>query len=131
MYKRIKLMAFALMASMAVANAQTTAPAWPQLKTFHSYMAATFHPAEEGNFGPLKSKADSLLIAAKLWQASPIPSNYKTEETHAALKKLVKQCESVNKAVIKKSPDEELKKEITEAHEIFHHIVGECKKEVE
>ena len=131
MYKRIKLMVVALMANIVIANAQTAAPAWPQMKTFHSYMAATFHPAEEGNFGPLKSKSDSLLIVAKLWQDSPIPSNYKNEETKTALKKLVKQCESVNKAVIKKSPDEELKKEITEAHEIFHHIVGECKKEVE
>lgn len=127
MNKQIKLIVIALIATASITVAQTTQPAWPQLKTFHSFMSSTFHPAEDGDFAPLKVKADSLLIVAKLWQASPIPSNYKPVETKAALEKLVKQCRIVNKAVKEDADDDELKKMITEAHDIFHKIVGECK----
>ncbi len=108
--------------------AQTKLAVWPQMKTFHSYMAATFHPAEEGNLQPLREKADSLYNAAKNWQASAIPSNYKPTETSAALTKLVKQCASVKKYVDAKMSDKDLTHLITEAHEIFHNIAGECKK---
>ena len=108
--------------------AQKKKAVWPQMKTFHSYMAATFHPAEEGNLQPLKEKADSLYNAAKNWQASAIPSNYKPTETTAALKKLVKQCASIKKYVDAKMSDKDLTHLITEAHEIFHNIAGECKK---
>ena len=111
-----------------IGTAQTKAAVWPQMKTFHSYMAATFHPAEEGNLQPLREKADSLYNAAKNWQASAIPSNYKPTETSAALTKLVKQCASVKKYVDAKMSDKDLTHLITEAHEIFHNIAGECKK---
>ncbi len=109
--------------------AQSDQPAWPELKTFHSFMAGTFHPAEEGNLAPLKAKADSLLVASGKWQASPIPANYKPTETRAALAKLVKQCGIISNAVKKNATDTELNKMITKAHEIFHKIVGECRKE--
>ena len=108
--------------------AQTATKGWPQMKAFHSFMAASFHPTEEGNFAPLKAKADSLFITAQLWQASPIPSNYKPDETKAALAKLVTQCGEINKSVKANATDAALTKMITDAHDTFHHIVGECKK---
>ena len=108
--------------------AQTKNAVWPEMKTFHLYMAATFHPAEDGNLQPLREKADSLYNAAKIWQASAIPSNYKPTETAVALKKLVKQCASIKKYVGANMSDKDLTHLITEAHEIFHNIAGECKK---
>ena len=107
---------------------QTKFAPWPEMETFHSFMAATFHPADEGNLKPLREKADSLYYAAKNWQASTIPYNYKPTETAAALKKLVKQCASIKKYVGANMSDKDLTHLITEAHEIFHNITGECKK---
>ncbi len=108
--------------------AQETKASWPEMKTFHSFMAATFHPAEDGNLVPLRQKADSLYITARAWQASVIPGNFKPAETIAALKKLVAKCAGIKKATGAKIDDQALTIMITEAHEIFHHIVGECMK---
>jgi hypothetical protein len=91
-------------------------------------MSASFHPTEEGNFAPLKERADSLFTAAKQWQASAIPAEYKTKETKTALKQLVKVCKDIKKAVTANAGDEELKKKITGAHDVFHTIVKDCKK---
>jgi hypothetical protein len=112
----------------AACFAQNKKPSWQEMKTFHSFMASTFHPAEEGNLDPLKAKADSLLITAQLWNQSAIPSNFKPEETKAELTKLVAQCNIVKEAVAAKKDDKELTKLITQAHDIFHKIVGECRK---
>lgn len=108
--------------------AQTKKAAWPEMKTFHSFMAATFHPSEDGNLAPLKQKADSLAVVAKMWQASAIPSNYKPAETKSALENLVAKTIDINNAVAANKSDADLKKLIADAHDIFHHIAGECKK---
>lgn len=102
--------------------------AWSEMKNFHRFMSTTFHPSEEGNLKPLRMKADSLLIAAELWQKSSIPADFKAKETTAALKDLVEKCAFISKKVKEDASDEELKKLIGDAHEVFHHIVGECRK---
>jgi hypothetical protein len=113
----------------AVSNAQAKKPVWPEMKTFHSFMSSSFHPAEEGNVAPLKAKADSLYITAMQWEASAIPASFKPEETKVQLKKLVKQCATLKKAVSSKSiDDKQLIAMISEAHDTFHTIVGECRK---
>lgn len=129
MKTKIISLAILLMAFMPATQAQNNnKPVWKELKTFHGFMSSSFHPAEEGNFAPLRQKADSLLIAAKNWLASPIPADFKPVETKAALKKLVAQCTRVKKEVDNKAVDEVLMKNITEAHNVFHTIVGECRK---
>lgn len=128
MNRKIKLLAIALLAMVSMAMAQKAKPTWAEMKTFHSFMSSTFHPAEEGNFAPLKAKADSLLIAAELWQASPIPSDFKPVETKAALEKLVVECKAIKKAVNAGKANEQLFTMITGAHDTFHTIVGECRK---
>ena len=125
----VRLVVIMLAMIPAISFAQTAKPApWAEAKAFHSLMSKTFHPSEEGNFAPLKEKADSLLIAAKAWQASKIPDNYKPEETKLTLDKLVQQCTLISGAVAAKAADEKLKVLIADAHDIFHKIVGECKK---
>jgi len=126
---RLAVVMLAMIPAMSFAQTgkATTAP-WAELKAFHALMSKTFHPSEEGNFAPLKAKADSLLIAAKAWQASKIPADYKPEETQETLAKLVKQCNLIAGAVAAKADDVKLKVLIADAHDIFHKIVGECKK---
>lgn len=126
---KLKLTALAIVAFVAAVSAQTKPAPWPQLKNFHHFMSTSFHPAEEGNFAPLKQKADSMLIAAKDWQAAAIPAGFKPKETKEALVKLVKQCTEIKAAVDNKASDAELKKQITAAHDVFHTIVKECRDE--
>jgi hypothetical protein len=128
MKKSIKLLVLLMAALPAFCFAQEKKSNWPQMKTFHGLMSSTFHPAEDGNLLPLREKADSLYIVAKLWEESTIPSDFKPAETAAALKKLAAQCASIKKAVRGKTSDPELKSMITSAHETFHTLVGECRK---
>lgn len=140
--KKIALLFVAFISMMSVSFAQAkkvsnpkapatkvaTAPEWPAMKTFHSIMAATFHPAEEGNFTPIREKASDLYSASKEFYASEIPAQYNAKETSETLEKLMIKCNELMGAVVNKENDEVLKKLITEAHDFFHHIAGECKK---
>ena len=125
MKKHLLLAGFISLFAVA-GTAQTKTPDWKEQAQFHGVMSRSFHPTEEGNFAPLKQKADSLVMIAKLWDASPIPVGYKAKETKETLNKLVTRCTAVQSAVKEKKPDTELKKLITEAHETFHKIVEEC-----
>lgn len=103
--------------------------AWPEMTAFHTLMSGSFHPAEEGNFVSLKENAQKLFEAARNWQKSAIPEDkFKPKETKEALKKLVLDCNAVNKAVIAKNDDANLLRLITKAHDTFHTIVGECRQ---
>lgn len=105
---------------------------WPEMKAFHEVMAATFHPAEKGDLGPLKSKAAELYKAAKLWDGSTIPDDYNKKETAATLHQLLVKCNEIWSATTsEKSSDKKLMAMIDEAHEIFHKIMGVCKKKAE
>lgn len=127
--KKIALFLFAAVLFSGFSFAQTQkAAVWPEMKAFHELMSASFHPAEEGNFAPLKENAPKLYRASKVWYASEIPANFKAEETKAALDKLMKQCNQIWREIENKASDEQLKTLITEAHDTFHKIVGECKK---
>lgn len=128
---RFKLAVLSVFAFAITASAQTNPAAWPEMKNFHSFMSSTFHPSEEGNLAPLKAKADSMYMAAKQWQASAIPASYKPKETKVALEKLVKQCAEIKTSVANNAADDELKKLIANAHDVFHTIVKECRKEDE
>lgn len=101
-------------------------PAWKEMEDFHAVMSATFHPVEDDNLQPVKEKAGDLLQRAMDWQKATVPQGYNGEATKPILKKLVKQCKSLKGAVEKKKSDAELKKMITEAHEIFHQIKEKC-----
>jgi len=126
-FVRLAVIMLALIPAMSFAQSSKTA--WKEMKTFHSFMSGTFHPSEEGNFKPLKEKADSLLIAAKAWQASKIPAGFKLKETKETLAKLVNQCENIAGAVKANAADEKLKVLIADAHDIFHQIVEKCRTE--
>ncbi len=113
----------------AIGFGQQSKVNWPQLKTFHEIMSASFHPAEEGNFAPLKANADNLFNAARAWQKSVIPEDqFKLKETKDALRRLTIDCAAVQKAVIANRADAELLRLVTTAHDTYHRIVGECRQ---
>ena len=102
---------------------------WKEMKSFHSIMSKTFHPTEDGNMQPLKDSVDILVATAKTWQSAQVPEGYNAKVTKPILKKLVKQCNTIKKAVMTKKSDDELKKLIAAAHDIFHEIMEKCTKE--
>lgn len=100
---------------------------WDDAKeAYHSVMAGTFHPAEEGNYAPLKEKAHELHKAAKEWESLSIPDGLSKDELKKNLKMLVSGSASVDKLVKKGAPDTELKDAIYSLHDVFHAIVGLC-----
>lgn len=128
--KKALQLAVILMAFLpAISFGQTEKNVWPEMKTFHELMSASFHPVEENNFTPLRTNADNLFKAARTWQKSAIPQDkFKPKETKAALSKLVIDCAAVQKAVIANRSNEDLRILITKAHDTFHTIVGECRQ---
>lgn len=100
---------------------------WKELDAFHAVMAETFHPAEEGNLQPVRDNASDLVTKAKAWQASAVPEGYDKQKTIKTLKTLVAKCKEIKSAVKVKKNDKELTRLITEAHDVFHRIVEECK----
>lgn len=106
--------------------AQTKAD-WSQMHDFHAVMSGTFHPAEEGNLKPLREKAGDLYEKAKAWKASAVPAGYDAAKTADTLKRLVKQCKAIKKAVKANKTDAELTPMITAAHDVFHEIMEKCR----
>lgn len=115
-------------AGFAQSSTAAKSTGWTEMNNFHAVMSATFHAAEEGNLLPLKERVAELYRASKVWYASDIPATYKATETKATLEKLMLQCHEVWRNVDDKADDAKLTSLITEAHNTFHKIVGECKK---
>ena len=117
--------------TQAAAPVRAEAPkdAWPAMTNFHTLMSSSFHPAEEGNFAPLRANADQLFAAAKAWKNSVIPADkFKPKETKEALGNLVIDVAAVQKAVTANRTDAQLLPLINKAHDTFHRIVGECRQ---
>ncbi len=128
--KKIFQLALVLLAFLPLAGfAQEEKNVWPEMKAFHTLIAASFHPAEEGNLAPVKEKAESLYQAARTWRESEVPAGFKKEETQNALKKLEIKCGELHKAVVAQASDDRIKALITEAHDAFHTIVERCRRE--
>jgi superoxide dismutase len=102
---------------------------WPALKDFHKVMSQTFHPAETGDFKPLRARSNEFLAKALLLKNSTPPISLNKPAIQAAMDKLVKESAEIQKAVKKNAKDETLKKLITQAHDTFHVIQGLCKEE--
>lgn len=124
----VRLAVFFLALAPAVAFSQDK-KAWPEMDAFHSFMASTFHPAEQGNLQPLRAKADDMLRAAEAWQKSTIPYDYKVDETKQNLQILVKLVNGVADAVHNNADDAKLTALITSAHDAFHQIAEKCRKD--
>lgn len=124
--KKIALILIAMVALSQGAFAQ----GWKELSDFHHFMSNTFHPAENGDYKPLREKADSLYMAAVTLQKSAIPAEYKEKETKETLDKLVVDTKAIVDALKRATTSETtLFSLINTAHDTFHKIVGECKKD--
>ena len=109
-------------------SAQSTFEKWPAIKEFHEVMSQTFHPAEEGNFAPIKARSEEMMKKAALLQTD-IPKEFKIDSILASVGKLETNSKELHKLVTSKATDEVISKSITELHDTFHEIVGLCSEE--
>jgi hypothetical protein len=100
---------------------------WQEKDEFHKVMAETFHPMEEGNLEPIKTRSQELFDKAMAWQNSKIPADLDGQKIASTMRTMVAQIRELN-AKIKsgKATDAEIKTELTKAHDSFHEIVGLC-----
>ena len=124
-FRFILLVLFAFLSRDSYAQEKAV---WKEMHDFHDVMSATFHSAEVGKLQPLREKAGLLLEKAKVWKASAVPQGYNPAKTADTLKRLVKQCKSIKKAVKANKTDAELTTMITQAHDIFHEIMEKCRE---
>lgn len=123
----IKKLAVALLFVVAIPmSAQNGIDKWPAMKTYHEVMARIYHPVEKGDLGALRGYAQTLADKAMELTTKEIPREIKTEALMKAVTRLQVKSQEVAKLVKANASDEALKKSITEAHDIFHEIVGMC-----
>jgi hypothetical protein len=123
--KKIFVLLFAVFVAFSL-NAQSKK--WKEMEDFHSVMSQTFHPAEEGQLGPIKSRSQEMEEKALAWYRSDAPEGFDKGKVKAPLKKLSKGAKELNKLVKANASDAVLKEKLSALHDAFHEIMEKCEK---
>jgi hypothetical protein len=99
---------------------------WNELTAFHAVMSATFHPMEEGNFKPIRTRAAEMAAKAKQWSDSTPPALYDKAEIKTNVAKLAQESQALSALVAKKASDVQIKESLNALHDRFHEIAGMC-----
>lgn len=102
---------------------------WAEKNEFHKVMSQTYHPTEEGNFEPIRSRVGEMYDKAVAWMNSTAPKEFDKPEVKSTLKELTGQIIALKAMIEKKATNEELKPKMEALHDTFHKIVGLCSAE--
>jgi hypothetical protein len=122
----MKQLFFIVLLAGVAFKAQAQQPVWKELDDYHSVMAQTFHPSEEGNLQPIKERSGELADKAKALQKSAIPAAYQKPGVEETLDKLAKESKALDKMVRKKKPDADITKALAALHDRFHEVMEKC-----
>lgn len=122
---KTKILALLFLLTVGMVSAQSM-DKWPALKEFHGVMSQTFHPAEEGNLEPIKTRSEEMMNKAAALLKSDIPADFRTPAILASAEKLQMKSKALHKMVVAKAADADITKALTDLHNIFHEIVGLC-----
>lgn len=125
----VSLMTLSLLLVAAFAGksyAQSDLDSWAELKDFHKVMSQTFHPSEEGNLEPIKTRIDEMVQKAEALKASKVPADFNNKKVKKAVNKLVKDSKKLQASIKAGATDDQIKKSLSELHDVFHEIVGLC-----
>jgi len=67
---------------------------WPEIKSFHTVISATFHPSETGDLEPIKKRSAELLKSASNLAASKIPAEFDKKRDSGSTYLLFCNCEN-------------------------------------
>jgi len=122
----MKQLFFIALLTGIVFKAQAQQPAWKELDNYHTVMAQTFHPSEEGNLQPIKERSGELADKAKALKKSAIPTAYQKPGVKETLNLLAKESKALDKMVRKKKPDADITKSLAALHDRFHEVMEKC-----
>jgi hypothetical protein len=107
--------------------AQSKFDNWPEMKSFHTTLSQTFHPAEDGDMKPIRTRSHEMLTSVKLINASHLPKQYETEDMKKILKRLEKETDKLNAIIVRQEQSATIMKQFTVVHNTFHEVAGMCK----
>ncbi len=123
--KKLSLVVLALFLFSA-AKVSFAGEKWAELEAFHKVMSQTFHPAEEGNYQPIKDRIGEMVSAASSLVANPVPAEYNKPEILAAAQKLETDSKALETKIKAGATDQEIFTDLNALHDTFHTIVGLC-----
>lgn len=123
--KKLFLLAF-ICIGMQTLSAQSLVEKWKPFSEYHELLSNTFHPSEEGDFGPIKQFSQELNSKAEALNISTLPQEFKNPKVESNLVILKKQTKLVNDLVKNKAPNAEIMRAFEDLHDIFHRIVLLC-----
>ncbi|MBL7738306.1 MAG: hypothetical protein JNK14_03750 [Chitinophagaceae bacterium] len=124
--KKIACLLITALLLITTINAQTKK--WKELDEFHTVMSETFHPAEEGKLGPIKSRSQEMVDKATAWVRSDAPEGFDKKAVNPLLKKLLKGTKKLNGLVKNNASDKEITDQLTIVHDVFHQVEEKCEK---
>jgi hypothetical protein len=124
-----KIACLFLTALVLVASVNAQSKKWKEMDEFHTVMSETYHPAEEGKLGPIKSRSQEMVDKAMAWSRSVAPEGYDKKAVNASLKELLRGAKELNSLVKANASDKEITDKLSSLHEIFHTIMEKCEKE--
>jgi hypothetical protein len=107
-------------------NAQDALKNWKEMKDFHQVMSQTFHPSEEGNLQPIKTRIGEMVQKAEALKASKVPAELDNNKVRKHINKLVKDSKKLQAMIAAGASDAEITKSLSALHDVFHKIVGLC-----
>lgn len=120
------LFAIALFFTISTLSAQEITDKWKQMNDYHELLSKTFHPAEDGNFAPIKNSSEYLVQKAEALDLKTMPQEFKNSKIEETIILLKKQTKAVNDLVQRKAPDAEIMRAFENLHDVFHRIVQLC-----
>jgi hypothetical protein len=124
--KSLILLLVVSLATAFTARAQSKFDAWPEIKEFHKVMSETFHPSEEGNLKPIRTRSAEMVQQAEKLAASKIPAEFDKAAIREAIAKLVSDSKKLHDMITKNATDVEVTAALSALHDTFHTIVEKC-----
>jgi len=126
---KISFLLLVLLFTTNIISAQTKID-WKEKNRFHRTIGETFHPMEEGDLKPIRTRSEEMVKNAIAWQQSVVPEKFQTvKNIDKILKQLVKQSKKLDAKIKNNASDDVVKKDLTQIHDTFHKIVGLCSAE--
>lgn len=107
----------------AAKEESAAADEWKEMDDFHLVMAEVYHPLKDsGNLAPIKTMAGELAASAEAWAKAEVPAKMDNDEVKGLIEKLQGGTSDLASRVTNGASDDEISAQLTELHEMFHHI---------
>jgi soluble cytochrome b562 len=99
---------------------------WKELDAFHKVMAASWHPAAQGDVKAARASATQLVDAALAWRKSKGPNTCDNAKTREGLTRMITELRWHADAVKRESSDDAVKVTLKTVHDTFESFAEDC-----